>query len=383
MPAYNSDAGSADNLWTDGLHIYDGGDQLRGGGQSYVAGLVYNALKPAFDTMGSGSNKGLQYNAIRPLDGYVNKIKLYDGSSFSSYNANDQTLYIEGAPRKTITVSAGQSGGENLSNRSGFQAIGTISTKVTALSLLSNGNDAITFGTGSNGGFWGFAVGVDQSATSNYGRSQNGCRFKVPFKSYSRNGVIVEGRADTDATDRVLGIDIGATDSTAGTSLWSWNVGDNNSTYLVNGAASSGTTTIAVDTGTVAIPVGAVITFPGISQLFTVTTGVTGAGNIVITPALTNNVSDNTVVNFVNSSPQQIYHGRISDANVTNFTYAEPLAVTTIHVPVNATAGTGGVNARVIGVIPSYADATAGIAAVGSGEAYYDEATKKVKVKLT
>lgn len=76
------------------------------------------------------------------------------------------------------------------------------------------------------------------------------------------------------------------------------------------------------------------------------------------------------------------YWGASGTTHKTTFTYAAPAAAVTIHTPVNAVAGTGA-NARVIGVIPSYADATAGQAAVDVGDIYYDEATGKVKCRMS
>lgn len=73
------------------------------------------------------------------------------------------------------------------------------------------------------------------------------------------------------------------------------------------------------------------------------------------------------------------YEGTTSDAFETTYAHEEPTSDTTITRVVNATAGTG-TYARVMAPVPSYANQAAGEAAVGQWEAYYDEATKKVRV---
>lgn len=72
--------------------------------------------------------------------------------------------------------------------------------------------------------------------------------------------------------------------------------------YKVNGAHSSGLTTIAVDSGTKNIATGAQIVFSGDDNIYTVSTGLTGlSGNIIITPALVVNIADNAPFDVLNT----------------------------------------------------------------------------------
>jgi len=100
--------------------------------------------------------------------------------------------------------------------------------------------------------------------------------------------------------------------------------------------------------------IGITVTAPG--------SGYTSAPTVVITPAPIGG-NRSASIKFTTESPE----------NTVNVD---------IHTPINATTGSGDLK-RVIGVIPSYADVAASTAAgIGLGEAYYDEATKKVKVRL-
>jgi hypothetical protein len=117
-------------------------------------------------------------------------------------------------------------------------------------------------------------------------------------------------------------------------------------TNLVN--ATIGSPTVTVDSAA------------GLSKGMRISSGFPAAAQIVSISGTTITMSENATANLINSS--RYWFGQ------------------EIYTPVNAVAGTGN-SVRVIGVIPSYANSTDGDAAVGQWEVYYDESTKKVRVK--
>lgn len=69
--------------------------------------------------------------------------------------------------------------------------------------------------------------------------------------------------------------------------------------YLINGAHSIGATSIAVDTGSGDIPVGALVMFDGHRTVYEVDTGLSG-GSIVLTSGLTAAITDNSAIEVLN-----------------------------------------------------------------------------------
>lgn len=66
--------------------------------------------------------------------------------------------------------------------------------------------------------------------------------------------------------------------------------------FLVNGAVAAGASTVAVDTGTGTFTVGTQIQFAGHTTLYTVSTSLSGAGDLVFSPILTDAVADDEAV---------------------------------------------------------------------------------------
>lgn len=75
--------------------------------------------------------------------------------------------------------------------------------------------------------------------------------------------------------------------------------------YYVNGAASSGASSVTVDTGSGTFSVGTIVSFEGHDQEYTVTAALSGAGSLAISPALVAGVSDNTPVSRLTASSRE------------------------------------------------------------------------------
>ena len=69
--------------------------------------------------------------------------------------------------------------------------------------------------------------------------------------------------------------------------------------YLVNGGATTGSTTIAVDTGTGTFTATSEVQFASHSTIYAVSTALSAAGNLVITTGLTEAVADDEVVSRI------------------------------------------------------------------------------------
>lgn len=396
MPEYSNTWGALESVWSDGLHLGDVSNFL-GYGSHYLSALMYRAIADILDYTCANSTLPIALNASRPIPGTPNKIRMYGETG--GLEPVDRIFAFEGPPRTSLSVVAGHMGcevnlsggsGMNAGYRAGFQSIYYEGNQTgSALGLLSQGYSVLTFGhqgiyflgfiVGANGSNIGTGTGSDGTANilNMNARACDGYRFLLPGNA----GMVIEGRSTMSATGRALGIDIGASDSTAGTALWTWNTGATVADYLVNGAKVIGDTVITVDTGTAQIPVGAIVRFGTDANYYRVTAGVTGAGNITIAPALVANIADNTAMTVL-VRPQVIFHGRVNDGHTTTYTHDEPIAAQTIHTPVCATAGTGAIATRMIGVVPSYATKAAGEAAVGVGEVFWSEADRKVFTRL-
>lgn len=67
--------------------------------------------------------------------------------------------------------------------------------------------------------------------------------------------------------------------------------------FLVNGAASLGSTSVTLDTGTGTWTVGTEFSFAGHETVYTVSVALTGAGTLQFSPSLTAAVADNEAIN--------------------------------------------------------------------------------------
>lgn len=72
--------------------------------------------------------------------------------------------------------------------------------------------------------------------------------------------------------------------------------------YLVNGAVTAGTTTIAVDGGSGTFTAGSIVEFSSHSTEYTVSTALTGAGNLVISPGLVQGLEDDEQISLQTAS---------------------------------------------------------------------------------
>ena len=387
FPPYSEGANTIDDLWSDGIHIYDTNGPNFGGGSSYVNNLVFNTLKPAFDAWTTTNDiSGPGKNASNVLPTMPRSVRLYSGSTPNNLQSK---IAFETHPRHSSALvmrpahAFYNSGTQSFERESGFRVRSFRETvSPGGVAIRTNSSDAMTIGTNPGGPLQGVVWGISDSNGANAGRSTSGYRMRSVWGVYGVNsGLTLEARDDSSANHRLFGMDINSTDAAAGTNLWSWNIGATPPSYLVNGAQTTGATTIPVDTGTVAIPAGAQVRFGTTQFWHLVTTGVTGAGNLVIAPGLTANAADNAVVTVI-VSPQVTYHGRVNDSNVTNITHDEPIAVTNIHTAIGGVAGTG-TRPRYNFDAPGYADAAAAAADsnLPSGALYFDEATRVGRIK--
>jgi hypothetical protein len=310
-----------------------------------------------------------------------NEIRLFDGLTREGTNPHWNKLILSTYPRLRSEVmlrpvdSTYNSGIGLFENDSGFGAQSSSASSPRGLYLKSNGQDAIVFGHNSSGPFQGFCVGVSGASDGNLARAASGYRFKIPWGIYGmKNGLISEGRDDSPADARLLGVDINATEAAAGTQLWSWY---NGSTSTRTGGATTNASPNISFTAGIAPPVGALVTGAGIQVNTVVVSSTTTTA--VLSKNATATASGLTFTVVVPSTV--VHHGRVDDANVTTFTYDEPTSVATIHTPVCSTAGTG-VRVRSVAVVGSYATKAAGEAAVEVGEVFYDEGTGKTRTRL-
>ncbi len=307
--AYASDSTLADDLWSDGIHIFGGPDTGPAGGEAWVRALVWDQILPALQANAANRNAA-NHSAVLPMS--PSEIRLYDGVDAGLDNRSGK-LILGLAPGSTGALDFQSAdmpyntGNQQFERPSGMRVTSSLDTvSPWSLGFKSFGFDAFQFGHHANGPWQGLAIGIGESSSTNLSRAKDGVRIKVPWNVYGmKNGVIIEGRSDSATNDRILGIDVGATDAAAGAPLWTW------------------FTTGAIE-----------------------------------------------------------YEGVTNDAYETRFEFDEPTGDATITTPVNAHAGSG-VKQRYIGVIPGYVITSDAIEDedLASGDVFYDEATKKVKVK--
>jgi hypothetical protein len=222
FPEYTTD-NSADDLWSDGIHIYSGSSGNWGGGDWWITNLIWEALRPAFESALLGRNP---WNWNVPLPMMCNEIRMYDWGGIESARSNKFSWVVKPRIASTITVrpaDAVYNGGTQLfSSETGFAAAATDDTNSPcALYFLSNGSVVAAFGHHATlgSGYLGGMIGGSPSLS----RCKAGFRFLAPPQNYGANPALVaEGIAGQAATTRIFGIDREATASVAGFALWSW-----------------------------------------------------------------------------------------------------------------------------------------------------------------
>lgn len=215
---FEGETGDIDDLWADGLHIYDRGSQV-------VSQLVWDSIKPALEYSKVVQNSSHNWNNILPM--VPSEIRLFDGRPLSSRTNKLAFTVHPRAPSSLMirSTDAPFSGGNQSWNyESGLWVRASTDLYPNALTLFSDGNPALTFGHHpTNHPIQGLAVGIDKSHTDNAARAARGYRFRVPWPIYGmKNGLIVEGRADSPPDSRLMGIDVDSTDAAEGAPLWSW-----------------------------------------------------------------------------------------------------------------------------------------------------------------
>jgi len=381
---YGSSVRGIDDLSEDGLHI-------GGIGSDYVNSLIWETIRPACEASILSSDV-LDVGFIKAPFGF-NQIDLTvrdhrTGVASSQKNVlSIKTDPYQGSAILTRPTNAFYNGGDQTFSEGGGFAVSQSMTNDTtnpasALSLISGGAIVMRFGRSGGLGYHGAIIG-DSSNT--HLRASNGFRVLQPAQTWGvKPCMVVEGILGLPTTQRIFGFDVNATTTSEGIPVYSLYTDRTE----FHGAQGSGATATAVLTTQTVTSID--VTNKGHSYLVAPTITITGGGGSGA--AFTATVSGGKITGFVmvnvgsgyTSVPTVVITPAVPTADNTaiSFTTEAPTANVAIHTPINATVGTGDLK-RIIGVIPSYADATAGIAAVGLGEAYYDEATKKVKVRLS
>ena len=75
--------------------------------------------------------------------------------------------------------------------------------------------------------------------------------------------------------------------------------------YLANGGATPGSTSIAVDSGSGTFTAGSKVQFAGHETIYTVSTALAAAGNLVLTSGLTQAVEDDEIVTRITASTRE------------------------------------------------------------------------------
>lgn len=368
---YGTTAGLAEDLWSDGIHIY-------GRGEQWVRTLVWDAIQPAIRSIKLAQSSTFNVPAHAAID----EIRMHNKSGATANKFKFTTAprvesrVVLSPPRSQFNAGTGE-----FTYESGF-GMTSSDDAVTphALTLYMTSQPVVQFGgTTTGNAVYGALFGGTTKQTA---RAGAGWRFLAPNQAGSgRPCLVAEGSTSMTAVQTIFQIARSADDSTAGAPVWSWINGGSVPSYLVNGAKVIGDNVITIDTGIYVIPVGARITFGAASDVYTVTVGRTGAGNITIHPALVADIADNAAVN-ITVLPSLVHNGLVNDANITTITYDEPAAAVQIHTAIGGVAGTGA-RPRYNFDAPGYADA-AGAAADGSlpsGALYFDESTKVGRIK--
>jgi len=381
---YGNSVRGIDDLSADGVHI-------GGIGADYVNSLIWEKIRPACEAS-INSVENLNVGIIKAPFGF-NQIDLtVRDNRTSTYNNQTNILSIKTDPQFTSKFvtrpSNAYATGGGYTEGGGFEVsqniTNTYDAPATALTLISGGVNTMRFGISKNRGYSGAIIGNQCTA----GRSASGLRVLQPTQVYGNNppSMVVEGIVNLPTTTRIFGIDVNATNQAEGIPVYSWHTDHTE----FHGAQGSGATATAVLSGST---VGSInVTNKGHSYLVAPMIAITGGGGT--NASYTATVSGGKITGFVmvnagtgyTTAPTVVITPALpsaTDNTAISFTTEAPTTNVAIHTPISATEGSGDLK-RVIGVIPSYVDANtaANVAALGVGEAYYDEATKKVKVKL-
>ena len=217
-PGFEGESGDIDDLWADGIHIYDRGSEV-------VSQLVWDAIKPGLDYAKVVQNSIHSSSNILPM--VPSEIRLFDERPISSRTNKLAFTVHPRAPSSLMIRSTDApyfAGDQSWYFESGLWVRASTDEYPNALSLFSDGSTALTFGHHRRlHPIQGLAVGIDKSHTINAARAANGYRFRLPWPVYGvKNGLIVEGRTDSPSDSRLLGIDVDSTDAAEGNPLWSW-----------------------------------------------------------------------------------------------------------------------------------------------------------------
>ena len=217
-PGFEGESGDIDDLWADGVHIYDRGAQV-------VSQLVWDSIKPALEYSKIVQTSIHSWSNILPM--VPSEIRLFDERPISNRTNKLAFTVHPRAPSSLMIRSTDApyfAGNQSWYFESGLWVRASTDLYPNALSLVSDGSPALTFGHHPNlHPIQGLAVGIANSHTTNAARAANGYRYRVPWPIYGmKNGLIVEGRSDSPADSRLLGIDVDSTDAAEGNPLWSW-----------------------------------------------------------------------------------------------------------------------------------------------------------------
>ncbi len=222
FPAFQEDfegpSDSIDDLWADGVHIGGKGDYV-------VSQLVWDAIKPALDYAKIVQPSIHNWSNILPM--VPSEIRLFDERPITNRTNKLAFTVHPRAPSSLMirsTAAPYNGGNQSWGSESGLWVRAATDVYPNALSLISDGSPALTFGHHPAAHqIQGLAVGIAESHGANASRAADGYRFRVPWPIYGmKNGLIVEGRADSPPDSRLLGIDVNSTDAAVGTPLWSW-----------------------------------------------------------------------------------------------------------------------------------------------------------------
>lgn len=216
--SFEGEPGDIDDLWVDGIHI-------DGRGAEVVSQLVWDSIKPALEYSKIVQNSIHNWSNILPM--VPSEIRLFDERPISN-RTNKLAFTVHPRAPSSLMIRSSDApyfgGNQSWYFESGLWVRASTDSYPNALSLFSDGSTALTFGHHpTNHPIQGLAVGIDKSHADNAARAANGYRFRVPWPIFGmKNGLIVEGRADSPPDSRLMGIDVDSTDAAEGSPLWSW-----------------------------------------------------------------------------------------------------------------------------------------------------------------
>lgn len=215
---FEGDSGDIDDLWADGIHLYDKGSEV-------VSQLVWDSIQPALEYAKTVQSSIHNWNNILPM--VPSEIRLFDERPISN-RTNKLAFTVHPRAPSSLMIRSSDApffgGNQSWYFESGLWVRASTDLYPNAMTLFSDGNPALTFGHHpTNHPVQGLAMGIANSHAENAARAANGYRFRVPWPIYGmKNGLIVEGRTDSPADSRLMGIDVDSTDAAEGAPLWSW-----------------------------------------------------------------------------------------------------------------------------------------------------------------